>query len=53
VVVNRKTVRKTMRLHGLHGLPGARKSFRRKVNMAATADLVERRFDRPARTSCG
>jgi putative transposase len=25
VVVNRKTVRKIMRLNGLHGLPGSRK----------------------------
>jgi putative transposase len=48
VIVNRKTVRKIMRLHGLHGLPGSRKSIRSKVNMATAADLVERRFDRPA-----
>jgi putative transposase len=48
VVVNRKTVRKIMRLHGLHGLPGSRKLFRSKANIATTADLVERRFDRPA-----
>jgi len=48
VIVNRKTIRKIMRAQGLHGLPGARKSFRRKANMATTADLVERRFDRPA-----
>ena len=48
VVVNRKTVRKIMRQHGLHGLPGSRKAFRRKANMATAADLVERRFDRPA-----
>jgi hypothetical protein len=49
VIVNRKTVRKIMRAQGLHGLPGARKSFRRKATMATTAaDLVERRFDRPA-----
>jgi hypothetical protein len=37
-----------MRAQGLHGLPGARKSFRRKATMATIADLVERRFDRPA-----
>jgi putative transposase len=48
VIVNRKTVRKIMRIQGLHGLPGARKSFRSKRNTATTADLVERRFDRPA-----
>jgi putative transposase len=48
VIVNRKTVRKVMRLHGLRGLPGARKRFRSKANMATTADLVERQFDRPA-----
>jgi hypothetical protein len=47
VIVNHKTVRKIMRAQGLHGLPGARKSFRRKANMATTADLVERRFARP------
>jgi putative transposase len=48
VIVNRKTVRKIMRLNGLHGLPGPRKGFRRKANIATAADLVERRFDRPA-----
>jgi putative transposase len=48
VIVNRKTVRKIMRLHGLHGLPGLSKRFRSKANIATTADLVERRFDRPA-----
>jgi putative transposase len=48
VVVNRKTVRKIMRLNGLHGLPGARKTFKRKATMATAADLVERQFDRPA-----
>jgi putative transposase len=48
VIVNPKTVRKIMRLHGLHGLPGLGKRFRSKANMATTADLVERRFDRPA-----
>jgi putative transposase len=48
VVVNRKTVRKIMRLNGLHGLPGSRKPFRSKANIATTADLVERRFERPA-----
>ena len=48
VIVNRKTVRKIMRLNGLHGLPGSRKPFRSKANIATTADLVERRFDRPA-----
>jgi putative transposase len=48
VVVNPKTVRKIMRAQGLHGLPGARTSFRRKATMATAADLVERRFDRPA-----
>jgi putative transposase len=48
VVVNRKTVRKLMRIQGLHGLPGARKSFRSRRNTATAADLVERRFDRPA-----
>jgi hypothetical protein len=53
VIVNRKTVRKIMRAQGLHGLPGPRKGFRRKANIATTADLVERRFGRPARTSCG
>jgi putative transposase len=48
VIVNPKTVRKIMRLHGLRGLPGARKGLRRKANMATAADLVQRRFDRPA-----
>ena len=48
VIVNRKTVRKIMRLNGLHGLPGPRKGFRSKANIVTTADLVERRFDRPA-----
>jgi len=48
VVVNRKTVRKIMRLNGLHGLPGPRKGFRTRANIATAADLVERRFDRPA-----
>ena len=47
VIVNRKTVRKIMRLHGLYGLPGSRKLFRSKANKATAADLVERRFDRP------
>jgi putative transposase len=36
-----------MRAQGLHGLPGSSKRFRRKANIATTADLVERRFDRP------
>jgi putative transposase len=53
VVVNRKTVRKIMRLHGLHGLPGPRRGFRNKANIATTADLVERRFDRPAPDQLG
>ena len=48
VIVNRITVRKIMRAQGLHGLPGARKTFRNKANMATATDLVERRFDRPA-----
>ena len=48
VVVNRKTVRKIIRAQGLHGLPGPRKGFRSKANIAIAADLVERRFDRPA-----
>ncbi|HEV2825309.1 MAG TPA: DDE-type integrase/transposase/recombinase, partial [Actinomycetota bacterium] len=39
---------KIMRLHGLYGLPGSRKLFRSKANKATAADLVERRFDRPA-----
>ena len=47
VIVNRKTVRKIMRLHGLHGLPGSRKRFRSKANIATTADLVDRHFARP------
>jgi putative transposase len=48
VLVNRKTIRKIMRLNGLHGLPGPRKGFRSKANIATAADLVERRFHRPA-----
>jgi len=48
VIVNPKTIRKIMGAQGLQGLPGARKSFRPKATMATTADLVERRFDRPA-----
>ena len=48
VIVNRKTVRKIMRVEGLHGLPGLRKTFRSKANTATAADLVQRRFDRPA-----
>lgn len=47
LVVNRKTVRKIMRLEGLSGLPGSRKTFRSKANIATAADLVERRFARP------
>ena len=48
IIVNRKTIRKIMRAQHLHGLPGMRKTFRSKANRASTADLVERRFDRPA-----
>lgn len=48
MVVNPKTVRKIMRLNGLHGLPGPRKGFRTRANIATAPDLVERRFDRPA-----
>jgi putative transposase len=48
VIVNPKTVRKIMRLHGLRGLPGSSKRFRSKANIATAADLVQRRFDRPA-----
>jgi putative transposase len=48
VIVNRKTVRKIMRLHGLRGLPGSSKRLRSKANIATAADLVQRRFDRPA-----
>jgi putative transposase len=48
VLVNRKTVRKIMRLNDAHGLPGPRKGFRSRVIIATAADLVERRFDRPA-----
>jgi transposase InsO family protein len=48
VIVNRKTVRKIMRLQGLHGLPGSRKTIRGKATMATAADLVERQFARPA-----
>ena len=48
MIVNPKTIRKIMRLHGLHGLPGMGKRFRSKANIATAADLVERRFDRPA-----
>jgi transposase InsO family protein/transposase-like protein len=47
LVVNRKTVRKIMRLEGLSGLPGARRAFRSMANTATAADLVERRFARP------
>ena len=47
LVVNRKTVRKIMRMLGVHGLPGGRKAFRSKANTATAADLVQRRFDRP------
>jgi len=36
-----------LRIEGLHGLPGLRKSFRSKANTAKAADLVQRRFDRP------
>jgi len=50
VIVNRKTIRKIMRLHGL---PGPRKGFRSKANIATAADLVERRFDRPAPDQLG
>jgi transposase InsO family protein len=48
VIVNPKTVRRSMRLHGLGGLPRLSKRFHRKANIATTADLVQRRFDRPA-----
>ena len=46
MIVNRKTVRKIMRPR-LHGLPGSRKRFRSKANIATTADLVDRNFARP------
>ena len=49
VIVNRKTVSKIMRRNDLHGLPGMKKRFRSKANLATTADLVERQFARPAR----
>jgi putative transposase len=48
IVVNRKTIRKIMRAHALHGLPGMKKLFTSKANLATAADLVERVFDRPA-----
>jgi hypothetical protein len=47
VVVNHKTVRKIMRLNGLHGLPGPQKGFRTRANIATAADLVERNFTPP------
>jgi hypothetical protein len=53
VIVNPKTVRKIMRLHGLRGLPGARKGFRSKANIATAADLVQRRSTGRPPTSCG
>ena len=53
VIVNPKPVRKIMRRNGPHGLPGSRKLFRSKANIATTADLVERRFTGQHRISCG
>jgi transposase InsO family protein len=48
IIVNRKTVRKIMRAQQLHGLPGMKKLFKSKANLATAVDLVERAFDRPA-----
>jgi putative transposase len=48
VIVNRKTIRKIMRTHALHGLAGMTKRFRSKANLATAPDLVQRGFDRPA-----
>ncbi len=45
VIVNRKTVSKIMRQHSL---PGMKKRFRSKSELATTADLVKRQFARPA-----
>jgi hypothetical protein len=48
IIVNRNTIRKLMRSQQLHGLPGMKKLFKSKANLATAVDLVERAFDRPA-----
>jgi putative transposase len=48
VIVNAKPCERSCGSRALHRLPGPRKGFRSKANMATTADLVERRFDQPA-----
>ena len=45
VVVGKHTIAALMRNAGIQGLP-VRKRFRRNPNIANSADLVERRFDR-------
>jgi hypothetical protein len=50
VIVNPKTVREIMRMHGLGGRSGSPKTSPQQGEQSApAADLVERRFDRPAR----
>jgi putative transposase len=53
VVVNRKTVRKIMRLHGLHGLPGSSKRFHSKANIATPLTWSSAALTGRPQTSCG
>ena len=53
VIVNRKTARKIMRLHGLHGLPGSSKRFRRKATSRPPRTWSSAASTGRPRTSCG
>jgi hypothetical protein len=53
VIVNRKTVRKIMRAQGLHGLPGARRSFRSRPTSRPPRTWSSAASTARPRTSCG